>query len=72
MAFRERIAGWFREGLAAGTESRNPGYWGPDASYHQHHVEMGLMSIALQLAPRDLWAPLTRDEQDQVARWFAT
>lgn len=70
--FRQRIAEWFRAGLVAGSDPASPHYWGPDASYHQHHVEMGLMSIALQFAARDLWAPLTQAEKDQVARWFAT
>jgi hypothetical protein len=71
-AFRARLAAWFREGLVSGTNPASPHYWGPDASYHQHHVEMGLMAIALQLAERDLWTPLTRAERDGVARWFAT
>jgi hypothetical protein len=71
-AFRQRIAQWFREGLVAGSDATSPHYWGPDASYHQHHVEMGLLAIALQIAERDLWAPLARAEKDRVARWFAT
>src|SRR4051812_18278571 len=62
-AFRQRLAHWFREGLVAGSDPASPHYWGPDASYHQHHVEMGLMSIALQLAGRDLWEPLTQPER---------
>lgn len=71
-AFREKIAAWFRAGLVAGSDPKSPQYWGPDASYHQHHVEMGLMSIALQIAERDVWTPLTTAEKNQVARWFAT
>ncbi len=71
-AFRQRLARWFREGLIAGSDPASPHYWGPDANYHQHHVEMGLMSIALQIATHDLWEPLTKTERDQVARWFAT
>jgi len=71
-AFREKIATWFRAGLVAGSDPKDSGYWGPDASYHQHHVEMGLMSIALQIAERDLWTPLTTAQKDQIARWFAT
>lgn len=71
-AFREKVAHWFRQGLVAGTNPKSPHYWGPDASYHQHHVEMGLMAIGLQLALRDLWTPLSRAEKDQVAAWFAT
>ena len=71
-AFREKIAAWFRAGLVAGSDPQSPQYWGPDASYHQHHVEMGLMSIALQIAAREVWTPLTPAQKDQVARWFAT
>lgn len=70
--FRTRIAQWFRAGLIAGSDPSSPHYWGPDASYHQHHVEMGLMAIALQIAAPALWAPLSRAEKDGVARWFAT
>ncbi|MDQ5977138.1 MAG: hypothetical protein QG602_110 [Verrucomicrobiota bacterium] len=71
-ALREQVAAWFRAGLALGTDPASPQYWGPDASYHQHHVEMGLMAIALQLAPRDLWKPLPSEVRAQVLRWFAT
>jgi hypothetical protein len=71
-AFRVRLATWFREGLVAGTDPSGPHYWGPDANYHQLHVEIGLLTIALQIAPRDLWEPLTRPERDQVAAWIAT
>lgn len=71
-AFRERLAAWFRAGLVIGSDPTSPHYWGPDASYHQHHVEMGLLSIALQIAPDQLWTPLQSTERDRVARWLAT
>ncbi|MDI1250877.1 MAG: DUF2264 domain-containing protein [Lacunisphaera sp.] len=71
-ALRRQLGEWFRAGLLAGTDPAHPHYWGPDASYHQHHVEMGLMAIALQIAERDLWAPLPDDAKAQVARWFVT
>jgi hypothetical protein len=71
-AFRDRIAAWFREGLAAGSDPHSPEYWGPDANYHQHHVEMGLLAIALQIAPDALWHPLSDAERDRVAAWLAT
>ena len=70
--FRAQVAHWFRRGLVLGSDPGHPQYWGPDASYHQHHVEMGLLSIALQIAPRQLWQPLSRAEQQQVARWLGT
>lgn len=72
VAFRERIARWFREALVAGSDPSHPGYWGPDASYHQHHVEMGLLAIALQIAPGQLWDPLGAEDRARVAAWFAT
>jgi hypothetical protein len=72
VVFRTQLAAWFRAGLVLGTDPAGPHHWGPDASYHQHHVEMGLMAIALQIAPRDLWAPLAPAEKTQVAAWFAT
>ncbi len=72
LAFREEIAAWFRTALTLGIDPDSPHYWGPDASYHQHHVEMGLMAIALQLAERDLWSPLAPHERERIAAWFAT
>lgn len=71
-ALRESVAQWFRAGLVAGTTPGGPHAWGPDANYHQLHVEMGLLAITLQIAPDQLWHPLTRPEQDQVAAWLAT
>lgn len=70
--FRERTAAWFRAGLAAGTSVGGPSAWGPDANYHQIHVEMGLLCLALQIAPRQLWTPLTDAEKAQVARWLSS
>ncbi|MGJ8640693.1 MAG: DUF2264 domain-containing protein [Opitutaceae bacterium] len=70
--FREKIATWFRAGLVIGADSKSEHYWGPDANYHQHHVEIGLLCIALQIAPDDLWNPLSKDEKDLVARWLGT
>ncbi|QYM78975.1 DUF2264 domain-containing protein [Horticoccus luteus] len=71
-ALREKLAAWFRGGLAAGTDVGGAHYWGPDANYHQHHVEIGLVAIALQIAPAQLWEPLSPEVRDQVARWFGT
>ncbi|MBC8010542.1 MAG: DUF2264 domain-containing protein, partial [Burkholderiales bacterium] len=72
LAFRARLAAWFRDGLVLGADPASPEYWGPDANYHQHHVEMGLMAIALQLAPSTLWEPLSAAERALVCGWFAT
>lgn len=71
-AFRESVALWFREGLVAGSSPTGPQAWGPDANYHQIHVEMGLLTLALQIAPDQLWTPLSPAEQAQVARWLGS
>ena len=71
-ALRARLARWFREGLILGTDPDHPQYWGPDANYHQHHVEIGLLAIALQIAPEHVWDPLTDEQKAQVARWLGT
>lgn len=70
--FRSEVARWFREGLVLGSASTGPQAWGPDANYHQLHVEMGLLSLSLQIAPEQLWVPLAAAEKDQVAAWLAT
>ncbi len=72
MAFRTKVAGWFRTGLILGSDPASREYWGPDANFHQHHVEIGLLCIALQIAPQQLWEPLSRAEKDQVAQWLGT
>ncbi len=71
-ALRAKLTAWFRDGLVIGTDPAGAHYWGPDANYHQHHVEIGLLCIALQIAPADLWAPLPPAAKDQVARWLGT
>jgi hypothetical protein len=71
-ALRSRLAAWFRAGLVLGADPASPEHWGPDANYHQHHVEMGLMALALQLARDELWEPLTPAERATVTAWFAT
>lgn len=70
--FRTSIAQWFRAGLVAGSAVTGSQSWGPDANYHQLHVEMGLLCLALQIAPGQLWTPLTPAEKDQVAHWLSS
>lgn len=72
LALREKLSAWFRAGLALGTDPASPHYWGPDANYHQHHVEMGLMALALQVARAELWAPLDAEVRARACAWFAT
>jgi len=69
---RSELAAWFRRGLVVGTDPSNAEYWGPTANHHQHTVEMGVLTLALQIARASLWEPLSKAERNQVARWFAS
>jgi hypothetical protein len=69
---RQAVAQWFRRGLLLGSDPSSPEYWGPTANHHQHTVEMAALSLALQIARRDLWSPFSPEERAQVARWFAS
>lgn len=71
-ALRTKVASWLRAALLIGTDPRGPQYFGPDANYHQHHVEIGLLCIGFQIAPADLWEPFSQVEKDQIARWIGT
>ncbi len=69
---RDEMAGWFRRGLVIGTDPASSEFWGPTANHHQHTVEMAALTLALQIARRQLWEPLSKPEREQVARWFAS
>jgi len=69
---RAEVADWFRKGLIIGTNPDSPEYWGPTANHHQHTVEMAALTLALQIARKQLWSPLSRSDREQVARWFAS
>lgn len=66
------VAAWFRNALIQGSDPKSPHYWGPNASYHQNGVEMGLLVIALKVAAADLWEPLSDKEKQQVGHWMAS
>lgn len=67
-----RVAAWCRQAIVIGSDPAHPQYFGPDANYHQLHVEIGLLCIGLQLAPAALWDPLSEAEKDQFATWLGT
>lgn len=69
---RGDLAQWFRQGLVIGTDPSSPEYWGPTANHHQHTVEMGALTLALQIARSDLWEPLSTNERRRIAQWFGT
>lgn len=67
---REDIARWYRQALLLGTDRNSPEYWGDMLNYHQHGVEMSILTMSLEVAQPWLWDPLTQAEKDQVANWL--
>jgi hypothetical protein len=69
---RAQIAEWFRRGLVIGTDPASKEFWGTTANHHQHTVEMAALTLALQIARRELWEPLSQREREHIARWFGS
>ncbi len=67
---RERIAAWFRDALVMGTDPAHGEYFGDLRNFHQHAVEMAILTVSLDVARTWLWDPLTKEQQDRVARWL--
>jgi hypothetical protein len=60
------------EGLKAGTDPSGPYYWGVGGDRDQRYVEMAALSLALLVAPRTFWEPLSDSERGKLASWLAT
>ena len=67
----------FREGLAHGTDPRDPQYWGSIGQTHglpaemdQRYVEMAPIGLALALVPEHIFDPLSAAERQHVLTWL--
>lgn len=60
----------YRCGLVAGTDPKNPEYWGDCENYDQRFVEMAAIAEAILFAKDKLWDTLTRHEQVNLAKWL--
>ena len=67
---REEVSAWFRKAMLNGTNPEHPAYWGHLVNYHQHGVEMSILTMSLTLARESVWDPLSTEEKDQVAEWL--
>ena len=63
----ERIC---RQGLAAGTDTGNPEYWGECNDFDQRFVEMAAIAYGMIFAPRILWEPLGEKEKDNLCEYL--
>ena len=61
---------WYRDGLIAGTDPRNPERWPTAAETDQAKVEAASVALALQLTRTWLWDTLSTGEQQQVIDWL--
>ena len=50
----------YQKGLLAGTDPKNPEYWGECEDFDQRFVEMGPISLGLLMAPHILWEPFSQ------------
>ncbi len=62
----------YRRGLAAGTDPRNPEYWGDPGDYDQLFVEMAAIGCAMLEVPQIVWQPLSDQAKQNLARWLNT
>ncbi len=67
----ERAANWCRAALALGTTPGTDRYWGTLTNFHQHAVEMAILTMALDIAEDDIWTPMPEDDRQQVLSWLA-
>ncbi|MCH6256523.1 DUF2264 domain-containing protein [Puniceicoccaceae bacterium K14] len=67
---REEVAKWVRDALVLGTNPESPKFWGHLRNYHQHGVEMAIITLSLEVAKEQLWEPLTESEKQQIADWL--
>ncbi len=60
----------YQKGLLAGTDPKNPEYWGECEDFDQRFVEMGPISLGLLMAPHILWEPFSQREKENIAAWL--
>ena len=60
----------YRKGLCAGTDEKNPEYWGECGSFDQRFVEMAAISYGIMFAPEVVWDPLSEQEKDNLCKYL--
>jgi hypothetical protein len=64
------VAGFYRRGILAGTDPKNPEYWGEITDYAQHLVEMAALAWGLHLSRSLVWERFSDREKRQVADYM--
>ena len=60
----------YRKGLTAGTDEKNPEYWGECTSFDQRFVEMAAISYGIMFAPEVVWDPLTEAQKENLCNYL--
>ena len=60
----------YRKGLTAGTDGKNPEYWGECTSFDQRFVEMAAISYGIMFAPEVVWDPLTEEQKENLSNYL--
>ncbi len=60
----------YRKGLTAGTDEKNPEYWGECGSFDQRFVEMAAISYGIMFAPQVVWEPLSEQEKEKLCSYL--
>jgi hypothetical protein len=60
----------WRQGLASGTDPKNPEYWGLAGDFDQRSVEQAAFGFALALAPDQVWNPLLPEVRANLSVWL--
>jgi len=61
---------FIRLAILAGTDPRNPGYWGDMGENDQRIVEAADIARVLWLTRDQIWVKLPRSQQEQVVQWL--
>ncbi len=64
------VAGFYREGILAGTDPADPEYWGDPVDYAQHLVEMASLSWGLWQSRGRIWERFSEAGRIQVASYL--
>lgn len=60
------------EGLRHGIDPSHQEFWGFARDGDQRSVEMAAFALAVLIAPKHFWEPLTEEEKDRFAAWLAS
>jgi len=70
---RDEIDEWrafYLEGLINGTDPKSKGYWGDITDYDQKMVETAAICVAISIAQKTLWDPLSGQQKSNVEAWL--